>query len=189
MNYDLPKTLNVGGTDFAIRWDYRAALDICAALSDPELDLQSKGLTALMILYVDFDDMPPEIWESALREAYRYLNGGEEERPGPQRPQLISWEQDFRLIAGAVNRVLGKDVRAPEPLHWWTFLSAYMEIGECAFSHIVGIRAKKAKGKALTKEERAFYRENREDIDIRKPLTSEEEDLVAEWMAGAAGKR
>ena len=38
MSYLLPTTLTVGGIEYAIRSDYRAALDIFAALADPELD-------------------------------------------------------------------------------------------------------------------------------------------------------
>ena len=37
MEYTLPKTVFVGGREYSIRSDYRAILDICEALTDPEL--------------------------------------------------------------------------------------------------------------------------------------------------------
>ena len=46
-------------------------------------------------------------------------------------------------------------------LHWWTFLGAYMEIGESLFSQILSVRMKKAKGKKLEDWEREFYKENK----------------------------
>lgn len=187
MNYHLPKSLDVCGAEYAIRWDFRAALDICAALSDPELDDRERALAALMIFYPDFDAMPAEHVQDALRQCFWFLNGGEEERN--QRPQrkLMDWEQDFGLIIGPVNRVLGADVRGMEQLHWWTFLAAYMEIGDCLFAQVVAIRKKRAEGRKLSKEDRAFLRENRDLVELRTHYTAEEEAVFA-MMAGTAAK-
>lgn len=185
MNYTLPKTLDVCGKQYGIRWDWRAALDICAALSDPELDDTERAYAALIILYPEFDDMPPEHYEAALRRCFWFLNGGEEERENRPNLKLMDWEQDFPLIVAPVSRVLGADVRGMEALHWWSFLSAYMEIGECTFAHVVGIRAKRAKGQKLSKEEREFYNENADLIEIRSRYTEEEEAAFALWAGGS----
>lgn len=187
MNYTLPKRLDVCGTSYAIRWDFRAALDICAALSDPELNDAERTFAALAILYEDFDNMPPAHYEEAVRQCFWYLNAGEPERENRPQQKLMDWEQDFPLIVAPVSRILGADVRGMEALHWWTFLAAYMEIGDCAFSHVVSIRVKRMKGQKLTKEEREFYRENQDIIEIKTRYTSEEEAALALW-AGGAGK-
>lgn len=186
MNYTLPKTLDVCGTSYGIRWDYRAALDVCAALSDPELSDQERALAALLILYPDFEDMPPEHYETALRQGFWFLNGGEPERSGTSSRKLMDWQQDFSLIVGPVNRILGADVRGMEQLHWWTFLAAYMEIGDCMFAHVVSIRAKRAKGEKLSKEDRAFYNANRDLIDLHTHYTDEEEAALALWAGSPA---
>ena len=34
--WEFPTSLNIGGIDYAIRTDYRAVLDLFAALNDPE---------------------------------------------------------------------------------------------------------------------------------------------------------
>ena len=188
MNYNLPKTLDINGRPYAIRWDFRAALDICAALSDPELDDSERALAALICFYPDFDDMPPEDYEAAIRGCFWFLNGGEEERTGGSRQRLMSWNQDFNLIVGPVSRVLGGDVRGMEALHWWSFLAAYMEIGDCLFAQVVSIRSKRAKGQKLTKEERAWYRENHDIVDLKSQYTSEEEAALALWGGVAGGE-
>lgn len=54
MMYDLPKSVEVGGCVYEIRSDYRAVLDICAALSDPELSDDERGLVTLTIFYPGF---------------------------------------------------------------------------------------------------------------------------------------
>lgn len=181
MIYTLPKSLDICGTPYGIRWDFRAALDICAALSDPELDDRERALAALIILYPDFEKMPPECLPEAVRKCIWFLNGGEEERPDRPQLKLMDWEQDFPLIVAPVSRILGADVRGMESLHWWSFLSAYMEIGDCVFSRVVGIRAKRLKGQKLSKEERAFYAENHDLVDLKTRLTSEEESFLAKW--------
>jgi hypothetical protein len=75
--------------------------------------------------------------------------------------------------------VLGYSVRdAKNYTHFWDFVGAYLEIGECTFNTIVSIRSKRAKGKKLDNWEQEFYRENKKMIDLPKKLTAEE----AEWL-------
>lgn len=183
MNYDLPETIEVGGTTYAIRWDFRAAMDILAALEDPALDNAEKAEGALTILYPDFGEMPPEHYEDALKACFEFINGGKAEPEQQKKPRLVSWEQDFDLIAAPVSRVLGYDVRRREPTHWWTFLSAYMEIGDCLFAQAVAIRRKQARGEALSKDERCWYRENRALVDFKVEYTAAERDVLATWGA------
>lgn len=181
MNYDLPKSVNIGGSEFAIRSDYRAALDICAALSDGELTDRERAEALLTIFYPEAERIPEDGYSEAIQKCFWFLRGGEEER-GTKQPQLVSWEQDFNLICPPVSRIIGQDIRGMESLHWWSFLSAYGEIGDCFFAQIVAIRSKKARGKALDKQDREFYRRNRDLIDIKKPLTEAEQDILKEWM-------
>ncbi len=181
MNYDLPKSIEVGGEVYEIRSDFRAALDICAALNDPEIRDEERGYTVLDIFYPDIDEMPPQDYQEAIDKCFWFIRGGEEER-NTKGPRLVSWEQDFNLICPAVNRIVGHDIRGDAYMHWWTFLSAYMEIGDCLFSQVVAIRSKKAKNQTLDKQDREFYRRNRDLIDIKKPLTEAEQDILKEWM-------
>ena len=176
MMYELPTSLEVGGIDHPIRSDFRAALDVCAALTDPEFSNQEKAVALLTILY----ESPEEISdiEGALKKGAWFIDCGNN-APQKKRPiRLMDWEQDFPVIVGAVNRVAGCEVRALEYLHWWTFCGYYMELGDCAFAQIVSIRNKKAKGKKLEKWEREFYRENREKIDFRPGVTASDMEFI-----------
>lgn len=93
----------------------------------------------------------------------------------------MNWEKDFPLIVGPVNRVLGREIRDETPIHWWTFLSAYYEIGDCLFAQVVRIRDKKARGKKLDNQEKEFYKRNREIIDIKTQYSSSENELLKMW--------
>lgn len=179
--YELPTSVIVSGTEYEIRSDYRAALDICAALADPELGEQDKAQVVLDIFYPRFDEMPPEHYEQAIERCFWFIGGGADQKSAKKQPQLVDWGQDFQYIVAPVNRVLGEEIRAAKYLHWWTFLSAYMEIGDCLFAQIVRIREKKATGKPLDKSDREWYRKNRELVDMKTAYTEQDDDIVKRW--------
>lgn len=181
MIYDLPTSLEIGGKEYEIRSDYRAALDICVALSDPDLEDGEKAIVALTILYPAFEDMPSTDYKEALDRLFWFINSGEED-DGKKAPKLMDWEQDFKLLVAPVNRVIGREVRTIEYLHWWTFLSAYMEIGgDCTFAQVVSIRDKQARHKTLDKSEKEWLRRNRGLVEFKRKYTEAEESLLKEW--------
>lgn len=182
MRYDLPTTVEVNGTEYEIRSDYRAILDIIEALADPELSESDRAETMLDIFYPGFAGMPAADYEEAVKRCVWFINCGEEHKEEKRAPKLMDWQQDFPLIVSPINRVLGKEVRAVEYLHWWTFLSAYQEIGDCTFAQIVGIRQKKAKGKRLDKSEQEFYKNNRHLVDFKRKYTERDEDVISQWI-------
>ena len=77
--------------------------------------------------------------------------------------------------------MLGFEARSVEYLHWWTFLAAYMEVGDCLFAQVVSIRNKKARGKKLEKYEQQFYREHRAMVDLKPKVTEAEKNLFELW--------
>lgn len=176
----LPTSLEVGGVEYEIRSDYRAVLDICAALSDPELEDRDRSLVLLDIFYPAFSEMPPEAYDEAVKRCFWFINGGEAQQKNPA-PKLVDWEQDFKYIVAPVNRVTGTETRSVDYLHWWTFLAAYYEIGDCLFAQIVRIREKRAKGKKLDKSEQEWYRQNRELVDLKRQYTETESELLKKW--------
>lgn len=190
MRYDLPKSANVGGVEYEIRYDFRPVLDIFEILNDPEFKEGQRTLAAMPIFYVDFDSIPVSDWKEASEKMYWFLNGGEDERQSDKKPaRLLDWEQDFPIIIAPVNRILGYETRLVDydegentgGVHWWTFLSAYMEIGDCLFSQIVSIRDKKAKGKRLDKFEQEFYNRNKDLISLKGHYSKADDDFIKEW--------
>jgi len=172
--WELPQSIEVAGTEYEIRTDYRAVLDILCAFADPDLENDEKWEICLSILFVDFEDMPRAHYLEASRKARAFIDMGQIQDDKKVQPRLMDWEQDAQLIVPAVNKVIGQEVRAIKYMHWWTFLSAYMEIGECSYSHILNIRQKKAKGKPLEKWEQEYIRENKDIVLLKDKLTEEE---------------
>lgn len=170
--WELPTSLDVGGTSYAIRSDYRVVLDILRHYASPDYEQDEKALICLGILYVD--DIPPELYEEAYKKAIGFIDAGIKD-DGRPKPRTMDWDQDAPLIVPAINRVLGGEVRSMPYLHWWTFVGAYMEIGEGVFSSVLSIRQKKAKHKKLEKNEQEFYRENKSLIDMQPRYSAEEQ--------------
>ena len=183
MMYELPKSLTVCGSEYEIRSDYRAALDICAALSDYGLDDQEKALVALDIMYPAFADMPPEHYQEAIQQCFWFINCGDTEQ-NQHAPKLMDWKHDFKYIVAPINRVVGQEIRSIPYLHWWSFISAYYEIGDCTFAQIVRIRDLKSRGKALDKHDREWYNRNRHMVDLPADYTEADNELLKQWGGG-----
>lgn len=188
MSYDLPKSVEIGGEQFAIRYDFRVILDIFEVMNDPELSEEERSYVMLQIFYVDVDQISD--FPRAMRECIKFINGGVEKPEAKEKaPKLVDWKKDFQYIVGPINRILGYEIRGNEydpisntgGVHWYTFISAYMEIGECLFSQIVRIRDKKAKGKPLDKADKEFYRKNAELVDFEPSYTQADDALLKQW--------
>ena len=173
--YALPTSLYIKGVGFSIRTDFRDILYILEQFNNPDLLEESKALICLEVLYIDFDKIPENDYEEALIQAKEFIDMGIKE-DGKNKPTLMDWEQDGAMIVPAVNKVLGQEIRSLPYLHWWTFLSAYLEIGEGLFSSVISIRNKKAKKKKLEKYEQEFYRDNKNLIDLKRKESEEERE-------------
>lgn len=182
--WEFPKSLNVGGVDYEIRTDYRVVLDLLTALADPDLTDADEQITAYMqsrvimeIMFPYCDNIPIEHWQEALNKVSEFIDMGISD--DSKKPKTMDWEQDAPILIPAINKVLNCEIRAQEYIHWWTFLGAYMEIGESLFSNIIHIRQKKAKGKKLDKWEQDFYKENQSLIDFKQVEKRSEEEKQA----------
>ena len=170
----LPTKLNINGVDRAIRSDFRVALLIFQACEDVELDEYEKVRVMIECLFED--EIPIDDYQEANEKAVWFLDGGDlPENKHKSNKKVMDWEQDEQIIFSAVNKVAGKETRAVEYMHWWTFLGFFNEIGEGLLSTVINIRQKKNKHKRLEKYEQEFYCENKSLIDIKAKLTAEEQ--------------
>lgn len=184
MMWSLPTAVTIDGEEYNIRnrCDYRVVLDVIEALSDAELEMEDRLRCALFIFYEDISKCTDI--SVAIKEMFKIINNGQEdEQKQEEKPRLMDWKHDFSSIAPPISRVLGYEVRMPDRFtHWYTWLGAYMEIGECFFSTVVSIREKRQKGKALEKWEQDFYRQNKKIVDLPQNLTEEEKEwLSSDW--------
>ena len=179
--YDLPTSADINGAVYQIRSDYRAVLDIIGVLGDAELSDEDRTLVSLTIFFEDFGSMPVSDFQEAIDYMLWFINGGADNKKKAKKPKLMDWGQDFPLIVSPINKVLGYEVRAVDYLHWWTFLAAYQEIGDCLFAQVVSIRKKRLMGKKLDKTDSQFYHENHDIVDLKREETDAEKAILEEW--------
>lgn len=183
----LPTALEVGGQSYAIRYDFRAVIDVINILNNAEFRDAERYFCAMKVFYVEFDKIPIRDYQEAMERCYEFISYGSSD--DGNGPPLMSWEQDLKYIIPPVSKTIGRDVRSISydsatntgGLHWWTFLSAYMEMGDCLFSQIIKIREKLSRGSPLDASEKEWYRKNRSMVDLRDSYTAEDEALLAHW--------
>ena len=118
----------VGEKEWKIRTDYRDILVIMQAFNDPELTVEEAYIVMCKILYEDWPDMPSELYEESAKKALWFLDCGQEDEEDIMPVKVMDWEQDEAILFPASNKVAGREVRAVEYMHWWTFMGYFMEI-------------------------------------------------------------
>ena len=192
MMWSLPISVEIDGKEYAIRnkCDYRVVLDVISALNDEELEMEQRVECALFQFYGNDElDTVEKVLTSlndiqiAIIEMMKIINLGKEETEEDNKPKIMDWEHDFQQLAPPISRVLGYSVRDEKNYtHWYDFIGAYMEIGDCTFANIISIRNKRMKGKKLEDWEQEFYRENKKIVDLPHKLTDEEQEwLDSDW--------
>lgn len=182
--WSLPKTLNVGGTEYHIRYQFGAVLDVLTAYSDTALEEDEKAEIMLRVIFPNYADIPQEHISEAIAKACEFIDCGSKS-DGKPKPKVMDWNQDAELIIPAINSVAGVEVRENPDMHWWTFWGYFMAIGDSLFSNVIHIRKKKASGKKLEKWEEEFYRDNKSMIDLKSPESEEikaEKENILKWL-------
>lgn len=185
--FELPLTITIADKEFGIRddGDYRMVLDCFAVLHDTDLPKRERLMTALVIFYEGFSldnafkylDTQAKV-EEAVTKMYDFFNCGQTASSSHTPYKLVDWEQDNHLIASGINKVAGQEIRGIDYLHWYTFMSYYMSMGECVLSTVVTIREKMLTGKKLEKHEKEFRMKN-PDYFIWNRDTVEQQDADA----------
>lgn len=187
--FELPTSVIIEDEEYPIRerGDFRLVLDCFSALQDIELSEEGRIITALILFYddvlLDDSDSLYEIFNTnekmklAVKEMYNFFNcGADDSLVKKTNYRLIDWEKDTQMIAGAVNKVAGVEVRSLDYMHWWTFMGYYGNIGKSTMSTVINIRQKIKTGKKLEKYEREFRNENPQYFVWNSSTISQAED-------------
>lgn len=176
--YTLPIEIKINEDTLHIRerGDFRVILDCFSALQDMELEMEYRIAVALFIFYEDFESIQDTYnypyLEDAVTAMFNFFVCNEKMDEDKQdKGKLIDWEADSQLIASAINKVAGKEIRAEKYVHWWTFIGYYNAVGTSVLSTVVQIRKKIVDGKKLEKHEQEFKKENPHyfNRDFRSP--------------------
>ena len=167
-------------------------LDCFRILQDEELDETERILACLVVFYDDLDGIESVYQlgdiEEAVKQMFSFFNCNQEDTGIKAEGKVIDWDKDALMIISAINKVAGKEIRAEKYLHWWTFMSYYMGIGESALATVINIRRKLITNKKLEKYEQEYVRDNPNLFRRRENYTKEEREFIesirANWNTG-----
>ena len=168
--WKLPTSADIGGVQYEINTDYRDVLEIVQYLNDDQMPDFMRWQIAIGLFYEG--DIPDEHFQEAAQYIADFISYGEQGKPGPK---LLDWEQDAKMIIADVNKTAGQEIRSLPYLHWWSFMSYFHAIGEGQLSTVVSIRKKLKEKKKLEKWEKDYYRSNKEQIDLKKKISPQQQ--------------
>lgn len=180
--YKLCTSTIIGDKECKFDADFRNIIHIMNILSEPNL-LETERIAVALDLFYNDSSYNVDI-EKAIEEMFFFISYGNDysKSGNTSNKPLYDWEQDFDLIIAPVNKSLGYDCRGKDFLHWWTFLSAFMEMGECTLNTYMGIRDKLNKGKKLEKYEERIYKDNRDKIILKRKVDETTQSIIDEIM-------
>jgi hypothetical protein len=191
--YELPTSVDIGGVEYSIRndGDYRTILDIFTILEDTEIEKSERIMTALIVFYEDVNTVEdishiPDM-EEAVIKMYDFFSAGRKEGKSTNY-KLIDWKEDSAIIVSAMNDVVGREIRTENYMHWWTFISYYMAIGESTLSTVVSIRDKMMRGEPLEKWEKKYRSNNPQYFKWNSQTVEQKEAedwVLQQWNRGA----
>lgn len=179
----LPSSLSLQGQEYAINADWRPCVNIMRMFERTDLSDTEKVLCMVGILYRD--EIPDRLMTEAAEQAVWFLNLGEAadgKKSALSLGRLFSWEQDLKFIISAVDKSAGFSIRSREFYHFWEFVSAFYETGECVFNTIVHQRKLKKTGKQ-SKADKEWWAENRDIAELKVELTSDEQEILDAFNA------
>lgn len=176
----LPDAVEIDGQVVPINTDFRDCLRVILAFEDPELTNLERQAILVENLYPE----RPDNIQAAIEQGIKFLDGGRNgDGDGGYSPRLYSFSTDSDFIFAAFRQTHGIDLETAE-LHWWKFLTLFMDLGaDTTFCSLVSLRKRVKTGKA-TKEERRAASELGDLFDIPEldTRTFEEKERDAEFF-------
>lgn len=160
----LPTKIKVNNNIYDINYDYRTIINILLAFEDDELTKDEQMYIMLKNLYKQ--DIPENDIEEALKKGIKFIDGGVVEENKANEKRIYSFKKDGNYIFSGINQTHHIDLTEKTNLHWWVFLSLFMDMSaDCTFGELVYYRKRKNENK-LTKEEKEQYKKIKKLVDL-----------------------
>lgn len=171
---------------FPIDSDFQTGIQILQVLEDRELTGSEKIGTALSLLFPAEDGngnaLPPPDAKTAADGLMWFLTEWNHDKHKDRQDEVkvTDYDVDQWRIYAAFRQHYGINLNNPGKLHFWEFMGLLTTLPECAYTRVVGIRAKKLTGN-LRREERTAYQELKEIYALEQPekgYTEEEKAAI-----------
>lgn len=172
---------------YLIRTDFRVAIQIALIFADEELSDIEKAGTALRLLYGN--GRPSDI-KLAFEGVRWFMRGGElpaahgesDEDDGndDEDGEMFSFEYDADRIFSAFRKAYGVNLNTAS-YHWFEFRALLADVGECAFTTVIGYRTKDTVD--LPPKQRAKYEKMKSKYKLPRHFSDEEQKKIADFFS------
>lgn len=159
----LPKSVAIGGQDYAINTDFRVGIQFEGLL----LKKMGESERILEMLRLYFPIIPPDPVEAIQQILWFYRCGKEDRDSKDSSTPAYSFEQDDGYIFAAFVDQYQIDLSEIDYLHWWKFRSMFQSLrDDTEIMKIMGYRTIKITG-SMSAEQRAFYKRMKKLYELK----------------------
>lgn len=166
-----PETVNIGGTEYPINWDFRVGIQF-DGLKVSGMREEDKFVKILQLYY---PKVPVDVLGAINKIKWFYCCGNDiQEEDNKQRryqrrdssKPSHNFSQDAAYIYAAFKEQYGIDLTQIKHMHWWRFMALFESLGEdTQMWKIMYYRRVSTSG--MTKDRRAFINEMKKMYEIR----------------------
>lgn len=187
----LPKSVEIGGIEYEINFDFRTSILFEMMMQDNELSDKQKIFKTLELYYpIIPEDIDSNINE-AIDKALWFYRGGKDiksqnsQRSNGKSDNIYSFEYDDEYIYSAFLDQYNIDLQDVEDLHWWKFKAMFKALKEDnEIVKIMGYRAMTIDSK-MSKEQKDYYRKMKKLYEIPKSKNEKEKiNAIEEALMG-----
>lgn len=173
---DLPRAVNICGTEYAIDTDFRTAIRFTLLMQDGRIDEWAK---IDIVLYMFFGDVRiPDVQQAIDALMWFYRCGKTEANAGHggrRSKQVYDFDHDADLIYAAFLDQYGIDLQAIS-LHWWTFRALFIGLSEdTELMKVISYRSIEITND-MSSEQKKRYRKLKEMYSLPDKRTEEEKE-------------
>ena len=178
----LPTKIKVNENIYNINYDYKTIIKILMAFEDNELTYNEQLHILISNLYKE-QPLNEDMLE-AIKKGIKFIDGGTENVEETTKKRIYSFKKDGNYIFSGINQTHHIDLSEKVNLHWWVFLSLFMDMSsDCTFGELVYYRKRKNEGK-LTKEEKTNYNKIKKLIELEESnaeVFKEKSEFLNTW--------
>jgi hypothetical protein len=170
----LPKSVEIGGAEYEINFDFRTSILFEMMMQDYQLSDKEKILKSLELYYpIIPEDIDKNINEAIDKALWFYRGGKDIKNQSSQAgdgksKKIYSFEYDDEYIYSAFLDQYNMDLQDVEDLHWWKFKAMFKALREDnEIVKIMGYRAMTIDNK-MSKEQKEYYRKMKKLYEIPK---------------------
>lgn len=174
-----PEAIEVNGHEYPINTGFEYGIACFKCINDPDLTEVERAFGVLGILYREIP--PDEDLQEALRLAIKYLQCGDEPKPGHRKPDM-DFEFDEKYIKSSFLSDYRIDLDEAD-MHWWKFCTLLQGLSDdCILNRVRDIRNYDISTVKDPKARQKLIQAQR-DLALPERISQEEQSIIDDFFS------